>query len=99
MEEKKSFNLITLILHICCDVVSIYEAALPDWFINFILKALLVSFIIYINLLLCYFLSILFKNNKKIYWLVSLIFLLEMLGIATLQIGLYADNVNKILIC
>ena len=89
-------NLISLVLHICCDLVSIYNAYLPSFFTNFILKSLLVSFIIYINLLLCYFLSLLFKNSKKMHMFVILIFLLEVIGIASLPISLHADIVNKV---
>ena len=96
-EENKVYkfllivNLMGLLSHISCDIVSKYNYLFNQIFIFVVLKIFLVLFILFINALLCYFLLILISNKKKIYLFTYIKCFIEIIILVFLPINSVVD--------
>ena len=86
-------NLITLIIHVVLNAFG-YMGETYVGVVHILTRCFLSSFVIYINLLLYYFLMLLFKDKKKIIYFISGILSIEILVIFLLPSYLFINDLN-----
>ena len=90
-------NIVGLILQICCDFISFENDLLPQLIMDLIYKLYLVYFIVFINLMLLYLITITSKlKSKSVLNIVIPLIILESLIVTLPSYALYRDVSNKI---
>ena len=90
-------NIVGLILQICCDFISFKNDLLPQLIMDLIYKLYLVYFIVFINLMLLYLITITSKlKSKSVLNIVIPLIILESLIVTLPSYALYRDVSNKI---
>lgn len=88
-------NIIGLILQVACEYISFNYNNIPQFLSNFTFRLFILYFIVWINIMLDYVLTVSFENNK-IYMLGNTIFaIMESILVVFMPFGLYKDEIRN----
>lgn len=92
-------NIIGIILHLLCDMVSFYYYVVPNYISMTIYRLYLIYFVIFINLLFLYLLMIISikrKEDKKVSNIILILMFVECVITTVLPLNLYKNDVSNI---